>query len=540
MMKDVPMSTATMDLETGDLPRERKGVFRTLFDCAAVGIAQISLRGRFLRVNPAMCAMFGRSTDEFSRLTIRDVVHPDDVTVVKRQADRLRKREADMFSMDSRGVTESGEIKWLHLTVTAVRDDSGRAQYFETIAEDISRRKAAEDDLQRLMADLERQVEGRTRAVKTLQEITVIANESNDVAEALRRTLDRICTQLGWPVGHALLAKPDDPETFVDADIWCVEAPERYGAFVEASRKTAFRAGPGFIGRVIQMGRPYWIPDVLDGRLFLRARVIHGCGVRAAFAFPILICEQVVGVLEFFACEKSELQPELVDGLAEIGTQLGRVVERRSLERQIADATAHEQRVLGRNLHDSVVQELTGLGMLAERLRIDLHAEGSPSESRAAAIGDGLSRLQKQVRQISHGLMPVDVDPRGLMSALQKLADASAALHGVTCRFVCPRPVFVENCLRANELYRIAQEAVQNAARHGRPSQITIRLAHHSPTATLSVIDDGRGFEGDPDDVGGIGFRIMRHRAGVVDGRLRISSTLNEGTTVQCTFPTSA
>lgn len=513
-------------------------VFRTLFDRAAVGIAQVSTEGRFLRVNAAFCRMYGYTEEELSRLTFHDVSHPDDLPATEKQAHRLRDGAANMFSMEKRSIRKSGEVMWIRLSVTAVRDERGELRYFDAIVEDISRRHQAEEQLQRLMADLERQVERRTWTVQLLQENAVIANESDTVEEAFERALDRVCLQLEWPVGHVILPKPDAPEVFVDSNIWSTENSDRFEPFIESSRTLEHRAGDGFIGRVIETGRPQTIANVLEDKSFVRGPAMRGCDIRGGFAFPVLVRERVVGVMEFYACEESDLEPELIEGLAEIGTQLGRVVERKELHQGLADATAREQQVLGQELHDSVAQKLTALSMFAERLRKDLESEGHDTEPRAGEIVEQITGLQNQVRQISHGLMPVEIDPRGLMAALQKLADSSEAFYGVKCEFACPSPVSVAHRLAANQLYRIAQEAVHNAARHGEPTQITIRLNCHDGTATLSVTDNGKGFAGEPKDVAGIGFRIMRHRAGLFRGKLKMTSRPGEGTTVACTFRT--
>lgn len=520
--------------------RKSADLFRTIFDRAGLGIAQISPGGRVWHANPALCRMFEYSPGELTRRTLGDICHPDDLPATAHHLRRLCDGAAESFSLEQRGRCRSGNIIWVRLTTTVIRAHDGRVSCFESIFEDITRRRAAEHKLQAFMRDLERQVELRTWSVNILQQTAVVANESDSVHEALRRTLESVCTHLGWPLGRVLLPDAADPDLFVDADIWFTDSDDRFREVVATSREVRCREGVGFLGEVIATRSARWFAGRPDADTMSQALAFEKYGIRDRFAIPVLVRDNVVGLLEFFVPDDCALDPAVINGLTEIGTQLGRVVERKQLEKEVADATAHEQQALGRDLHDSVVQQLTGVNMLAERLRIDLSAEGSASAERAGEIVRQLTYLQQQVRQISHGLMPVEIDPQGLTAALQKLSDSCKAFYGVRCRFHCPQPVLVENGLAANQIYRIAQEAVQNAARHASPHRITIRLDLEGQTARMSVSDNGTGFAGTVEEVGGIGFRIMRHRAGLVQGTLDIRSQPGRGTTVACRFPTSS
>lgn len=384
---------------------------------------------------------------------------------------------------------------------------------------------------------LEARVEHLRWVIGLLQQITVIANESNSVEDAFRQSLELVCSQLDWPVGHAVVPKPEEPEVFVDSGIWCVQDTGRFERFVEITRKSEFGTGKSLIGRVIASGALNQVPNVMEDPLFERAKEMKGCQIRAGFAFPVLIRRQVVAVLEFFACEESELAPDLIEGLAEFGTQLGRVVERKQLEQEIAEATAHEQQTIGRELHDSVAQELTGLGMLGDQLCGELEQARAPQAEQAARLVEHLKRVHQQVRRISHGLIPVQIDPEGLMAALKRLAESGQALSGIDCRFECPEPVLVESSAMATQLYRIAQEALQNAERHSAARQIVIELRRKDGAAKLIVRDNGKGLPGEGEKPEGMGAKIMQHRAGQIGAWLAFESAKGRGTAVVCTLP---
>jgi signal transduction histidine kinase len=129
-------------------------------------------------------------------------------------------------------------------------------------------------------------------------------------------------------------------------------------------------------------------------------------------------------------------------------------------------------------------------------------------------------------------LAPIDVDPAGLIRALQDLADRTQQMYEVNCTFECPAPVEITDSFRATHFYRIAREAVHNAVKHAMGKQISIGLYDDSGI-TLTVRDNGVGIKADH-FTEGEGLRIMRYRAGLVGATLSITNAPNGGTTVTC------
>jgi PAS domain S-box-containing protein len=210
---------------------------------------------------------------------------------------------------------------------------------------------------------------------------------------------------------------------------------------------------------------------------------------------------------------------------------------RRQLEREVTEIAAAEQRRIGQELHDGVSQELTGLTLLATALIERLQLEAPATEALAQRVLDGLRRVHKQVRDVSHGLIPVEVDAEGLRAALEDLADRVHRQAGIPCTFRCPRPVFVRDSLTATHLYHIVQEATNNALRHGRPRRIDIKLDGRSDALVLSVVDDGVGMPTELNHRNGVGIRLMHYRAGLIGGVLQIAPAESRGTLVSCTLP---
>jgi PAS domain S-box-containing protein len=208
---------------------------------------------------------------------------------------------------------------------------------------------------------------------------------------------------------------------------------------------------------------------------------------------------------------------------------------RKQLEREVLEAATAEQRAIGQALHDSTGQELTALELLAATLAETVANQSPAAAGLAAKVSQGLQRVHNQVRGYARGLVPVEVDSRGLSAALEEMASRTSGVSGVTCTFHCPEPVEIDDPQVARNLYHIAQEAVGNALRHARPRNIAIQLDGDDHAVTLRVTDDGSGF---PESVGskGIGLKIMHYRAGLINAHLTIERAEPTGTLVTCTL----
>jgi PAS domain S-box-containing protein len=213
------------------------------------------------------------------------------------------------------------------------------------------------------------------------------------------------------------------------------------------------------------------------------------------------------------------------------------ITERKELEREVLEIAALEQRRIGQELHDSVGQELTGLGLLADALAQRLSATSSDVASLAEKVVRGIGRVRRQVRSLSHGLVPVEMDPEGLRAALEQLAASAAESSGCACTFESDSQVAVTDTDLATHMFRIAQEAVSNALRHSRARHIHIVLKAQPAALTLQVEDDGVGFDEPLEGVKGLGLRLMRYRAGLFGGSLTIAPLASGGTVVTCQIP---
>lgn len=215
------------------------------------------------------------------------------------------------------------------------------------------------------------------------------------------------------------------------------------------------------------------------------------------------------------------------------------VTDERRLEKQILSAGEREQQRIGRDLHDGLGQHLTAIELMCQSLREDLASHSPSFEKQAAQICLFLRETIAQARNLSHGLSPVALESGGLVEALDKLARNTNSLAGLKCRFTCLASLPVADDEVAGHLYRISQEAVNNALKHGRPSNIELELSHRNGLLRLSVSDNGIGLPKGNEPGSGMGLEVMRYRANVIGGSLSIESSPGKGVSVVCSLPTA-
>jgi PAS domain S-box-containing protein len=213
------------------------------------------------------------------------------------------------------------------------------------------------------------------------------------------------------------------------------------------------------------------------------------------------------------------------------------ITERKSLEESILEISAREQRRIAQDLHDGLGQHLTGIAFMSKVLQEKLSDQSLPEAEEAAKIVRMVNDAIDNTRQLARGLHPVAAEPQGLMSALRKWANEVEVLFQIRCSFHCDTPVYIPDTNAATHLYRIAQEAVNNAIRHGKSKNIVIRLAERGGTAVLTIQDDGGGFPAKPTTAPGVGLSIMNYRADMIGGSLKVQPNDSRGITVTCMFP---
>ena len=213
------------------------------------------------------------------------------------------------------------------------------------------------------------------------------------------------------------------------------------------------------------------------------------------------------------------------------------VVNRSVMRKTVLEISEHERQRIGRDLHDGLGQHLHGVSFLAALLEKDLREDRSRHALEARQLKEYILDSLELMRGLAHGLQPVDSNPEGLMAGLNDLAKRTRKLFRIDCRFDCPADVLVERHGAAIHLYRIAQEALNNAVKHGKATRVNIKLGVEPRRIILRVCDNGTGIRLANRNGQGMGLQIMRYRADALNGLLLMKRKPAGGTEMLCSVP---
>lgn len=409
--------------------------------------------------SPELYAIHGLSPgEELTLERIEQQIHREDRENFREYVARsLKLPEHEEYEGLFRIVLPDGQVRWiadrgqiLHLG----KGKSRKPHRAVGMVFDVTEQRRAEEQLRQLNESLEQHVAQRTGLLRMRQEITRAANEARTIEEAMAAALESLANYNGWQIGHAWRLAEDSQE-LVSFGTWHVmETADQITAFQQICEQIRITPEDRFIGKVLKTGEPQWIDDIQDSTDSRRSNA-QELGLHATIAFPIFADSEVVAVMEFFSDHPALRDERFMDVMLDVGIQLGHVIQRKQLERDVADTAEYEQRRLGNDIHDGVGQEITGLKFIA------------------SACAD---------------------------------------------------------------IYRIIQEAVNNAVKHAQAHQITIQLSEGESEYTRQVIDDGTGMALDQKPGGSFGLRSMRYRADLIGANLVIVPGENRGTVVRLQF----
>lgn len=212
------------------------------------------------------------------------------------------------------------------------------------------------------------------------------------------------------------------------------------------------------------------------------------------------------------------------------------ISEQRRLELEILQTSEHERRRIGQDLHDGLGQMLTGIGLMSKNLARALESEESAHREQAAEITDLIREADQYARELARGLVPVNHDSEGLSAALDRMARRAETLFRIECSFHPSGTIDLDDTNHVTHLYRIAQEAVSNAVKHGGAERVEVYLSGSTDKIRLRVQDNGTGFEKNWDEKGGLGVRIMQFRAGLIGAAIDITDSPLGGASITCTI----
>jgi PAS domain S-box-containing protein len=412
----------------------------------------------------------------------------------------------------------------------------------------------------------------KTAAVHLLHRTATTANQARTINEAIRHCLDDVCRYTGWPVGHAFIGTEGQTGRLVPTDIWHLDGAERFTAYREATQNISFTRGIGLPGRVLATGRPQWIVDVRADPGFLRAAVARETGIKAGFAAPVLVGDQVEAVLEFFSLETGEPNHALLDVMAGIGAQLGRVIERTRAEQQMRTAMeAAEQASRAKSSFlASMSHELrTPLSSIIGFTQLlGLKAENALTEKQLRyvdIVSENAHHLLNLINElldharIEAGRIDVQIETLvtdDVIEECMSLAQPLASEHGIT--LIDPRQEESLPAVRADQmrLKQVLVNLISNAIKYNRDGG-TVTLAYdveHDRRLRISVVDTGPGIPAAAQSVlfqpferlgaerstikgTGIGLVLAKQLIELMDGSIGFESTVGEGSTFWVELP---
>jgi len=215
-----------------------------------------------------------------------------------------------------------------------------------------------------------------------------------------------------------------------------------------------------------------------------------------------------------------------------------RTAEREHLQQELLTISEREKLLISQELHDGLCQNLAGTAMMVSILARSLAARADKDAEAAKQICALLNSSVHEARNLSHGLHPVGPEGEGLMNALSELAGTVTNLFHIRCTFHCPKPVILENGTTSTHLFRIAQEAINNARKHGEADEVRISLANTAKGVVLSIRDNGVGIPSDLSKKRGMGLKSMGYCAAEIGATLSVRRGSRKGTVVSCILPT--
>ena len=302
--------------------------FQRLFDLSGDPMCVLVRDGRFERVNAAMERSLGPAAPDLVGTSFFDYLHDDDRLRVRGLLSAVAEDGKSSTPFDARLCSRDGLLRWIEWRAAG----DGEQGRIYLVGKDVGPRKTMERALHR-----------EEDFLTLLQIAAVAANEASSVEGALEIVIAAVCVRRKLPLGHGYLVT--EPGILTSTHLWHVEDEQRFAPLIEASETLTFRRGEGLPGRVLETGGPQWI-DLATDPHSMRREAAQACGVRAAFAFPITLGSEVLGVLEFFSSEALEPDEGLLEAMKHVGTQLGRVAERDRSRDALRDSGERARRIM--------------------------------------------------------------------------------------------------------------------------------------------------------------------------------------------------
>ena len=527
--------------------RDSERRYRLLAENATDMISRHSPEGIYLYASPVCRTLLGYEPGELIGRDAYELFHPEDLDAVRRShATILEEPTTDTLSYRIR--RRDGSYLWVETTSKTITDpQTGEMEEIIAITRDITQRKQAEQALQageQQLRELYAQLEDHSRNLEQkVAERTREIEQRRQVAESLGGMLTVLNSDL--PLDEILDHIVAEASRLLGSDtsaIYGLEGAD--GTFTPrtvrgvAADTMATRVLPADLSRALRSGQPVAVRDVTDAGLDPDLLAALDCMTdccQALLAVPLIIKGEAYGGLLLYYSVPRAVSDEEIDLAVAFADQAALAIENARLHEQVREAAVMEERArLARELHDSVTQALFSMTLLAEAgQRLARAGDMERVQTYLGRLGETSHQSLKEMRLLVYELRPLALESVGLVAALQHRLDAVEARAGVEARLLVEGTGEVPAGME-EDLYRIAEQALNNALKHASATSVTARIRSDHHRLVLEVVDNGCGF--DPEAVkekGGQGLMSMHERAAQLGGDFTIVSAPDQGTTVR-------
>ncbi len=580
--------------------RKSEERFRATFEQAAVGIVQVGLDGAWLRFNDKFCDIVGYEREELGAVSVFELLSPEDFERDFDRGVRMLAGELSDYTEEKLIVGKGGRRVWINLTVSLVHDDSGEPRYFIAVAEEIGKRKQAEEERQRTQEQL-RQSEERFKVLA--QEVVegIVLSENGRIIDANRSLTEMFGYDLGELVGKdAIVLTPPEHREMVrrrisdedtrpyesmglkrDGTVFPIEIRPRHlpysGRRIRVTsvidlterkhQEEALRQSEALYRTVVEQAEEnIFLVDAKSRRVLdandalLRSLGYTDDELQEMTLYDIVAHDQksidlnIGRIMEEGHRSLGERQYRRKDGsLADVEVNVSAVpyngeramcvvahdvTQRKRAERMLEEIREAERNRLARELHDSTLQDIV---YALQEIQVMQVVSGDDRDQALEDTADALKRSVEGLRGAIFELRLKETLDRSLVSSLENLVDLNRRM----ARGRYELDLVVEDDFPARlpgktgqELTRLVQEALTNVRRHAEARHVRVELGLDGGLAYVEVSDDGRGFDAEMAGPG-IGRQSMRHRALELGGEFDLESVPGEGTRVRFSIPVS-
>lgn len=495
----------TAQKEAEDALRQSETKYQTLIANMPDAIAITGLDGRLVEWNPAFEALLGYSAAELRHK------HYSQFTPARwRRSDAAAMRQVRMHGYSTATEKEyrrkDGTRVPIEIRGTLIRDEAGQPAGIWAVIRDVTARKQAELALRDANDRLEERVAKRTAELEaSRQELAQSEEQFRQMAQNIRD------------------------------GFWLADAKTRKVLYVNPAFTRIWNRP---IGKLDHLASRWMAAVHPEDREQIR-RVFQTQSPPGASGTISFRLRWPDGTFRWIEASTARIRTGRGGSDRAVGV-LRDVTDHRRLEESILNAGEAERQRIGRDLHDGLGQSLTAIRYMVEAVHADCARAKRPEAAELGKIARLIEETAQAAHALSHSLLPLDLKRQGLGTALRELAMDVRRLFKVPCRYAGADDVDLNDVNAASQLYRIAQEAATNAAKHSRAKEIEIRLARKPNGLLLSVRDTGCGIPPKRGQAAGMGLDIMRYRAGMIGAALGIDSVRGRGTVVNCLLPLPA